>query len=73
MHNKIGQGYATNVLKAKQPNGKTAEQRKEDFCRLIETAEQKGKRKLLRPIKRWLFSLPSFKKQIFCRFHHLLS
>lgn len=43
MHNKIGQGYATNVLKAKQPNGKTAERRKRISADLLRRQNKKAK------------------------------
>lgn len=62
--NKIWQGYATNALKDKQPNGKNIEQRQIFFAETveqkIEKVEEKGESHLLRPIKQWIFSFPSF-------------
>lgn len=57
--NKIRQGYATNAVKDKQPNGKNTEQRQifsaDTVEQKIEKVEEKGESHLFRPI-----SFPSF-------------
>lgn len=63
MDNRIGQGYATNTLKAEHPNRKNAECRKRTFADLLRQQNKKAKRKLPRPIKLRLFSFSLLKKK----------
>lgn len=68
MHNKIGQGYATNALKDKQPNGKTTEWRKRISADLLRQQNNKAKEIFSDSLNDGFFSFPSFKKQSFLDF-----